>query len=277
MSSPLPLEDLFTDVIGKAQRGLKISDDVLAEKAGVFPASLSELKSGVFNESAISKIAPVLGLDAASLVVMAQSTWRPHPIQMEGLAQFNTPFDDMTVNSYVVWDPATRLAAAFDSGASCAPMLDFIKRFGLNLEFVFLTHTHPDHIADIYKLRVETGNPTLFYNEREQWKNGRAFTIREADNWELGSLSIEARSTWGHSKGGTSYVVSGLTKPVVVVGDALFASSMGGGMISYADALQTNREQLFTLPDQTIVCPGHGPLTTIGEEKAHNPFYPEFK
>jgi glyoxylase-like metal-dependent hydrolase (beta-lactamase superfamily II) len=61
------------------------------------------------------------------------------------------------------------------------------------------------------------------------------------------------------------------------VGDALFAGSMGGGMVSWEQALRTNRAQLFSLPDDTIVVPGHGPLTTIGEEKAHNPFYPEFK
>jgi glyoxylase-like metal-dependent hydrolase (beta-lactamase superfamily II) len=90
-------------------------------------------------------------------------------------------------------------------------------------------------------------------------------------------LKIEARLTWGHSRGGTSCYITGLARPVVVVGDALFASSMGGGMISYSDALKTNLDQLFTLPDDTIVCPGHGPLTSIGEEKAHNPFYPSFK
>ena len=96
-------------------------------------------------------------------------------------------------------------------------------------------------------------------------------------HFEWGGLRIAPKSTWGHSKGGISYVVTGLAKPLVVVGDALFASSMGGGMVSFADALSTNRKELFTLPDETIVCPGHGPLTTIGEEKAHNPFYPEFK
>jgi glyoxylase-like metal-dependent hydrolase (beta-lactamase superfamily II) len=57
----------------------------------------------------------------------------------------------------------------------------------------------------------------------------------------------------------------------------MFAGSMGGGMISWADALRTNREKIFTLPDETLLCPGHGPLTTVGEEKRHNPFYPEFK
>ena len=52
---------------------------------------------------------------------------------------------------------------------------------------------------------------------------------------------------------------------------------MGGGMISYQDALATNRSEIFTLPDNTVVCPGHGPMTSVGEEKAHNPFFPDFK
>jgi glyoxylase-like metal-dependent hydrolase (beta-lactamase superfamily II) len=62
-----------------------------------------------------------------------------------------------------------------------------------------------------------------------------------------------------------------------VVGDAIFAGSMGGGLVSYADALANNRKSIFTLPDDTVICPGHGPLTTVGEEKQHNPFYPEFQ
>jgi glyoxylase-like metal-dependent hydrolase (beta-lactamase superfamily II) len=60
---------------------------------------------------------------------------------------------------------------------------------------------------------------------------------------------------------------------VAVVGDALFATSMGGGAISYQDAVSTNRSEIFSLPDETIVCPGHGPLTTVGWEKIHNPFF----
>ena len=78
-------------------------------------------------------------------------------------------------------------------------------------------------------------------------------------------------------KGGTTYAVSGLARPVAVVGDAMFAGSMGGGKVSYADALRTNREHILSLPDETIVCPGHGPMSSVGEEKGHNPFFPEFK
>jgi glyoxylase-like metal-dependent hydrolase (beta-lactamase superfamily II) len=64
--------------------------------------------------------------------------------------------------------------------------------------------------------------------------------------------------------------------PVAIVGDAIFAGSMGGGMVSYEDALRTNRDKIMTLPDKTILCPGHGPITSVGEEKKYNPFFPEF-
>ena len=77
--------------------------------------------------------------------------------------------------------------------------------------------------------------------------------------------------------GGLTYVITGLARPVAIVGDALFAGSMGGGVVSYADALETNRREIFTLPDDTVICPGHGPMTSVAEEKHHNPFYPEFK
>ena len=71
-------------------------------------------------------------------------------------------------------------------------------------------------------------------------------------------------------------MVNGLGQDIAIVGDAIFAGSMGGGMVSYEDALMTNREKIMTLPDETILCPGHGPITTVGEEKKYNPFFPEF-
>ena len=92
----------------------------------------------------------------------------------------------------------------------------------------------------------------------------------------IDSLSIKAKHTHGHSVGGMTYLIEGLAKPVAVVGDAIFAGSMGGGMVSYEDALLTNREKIMSLPDDTILCPGHGPLTTVGEEMQNNPFFPEF-
>jgi hydroxyacylglutathione hydrolase len=273
----IPLEDLFSDVLGKAQRGLRLADDDVAAAAGIDPARLAAAKDGHFDEETLLKVAPVLHLHGPSLVAMARAAWMPRPIQMAGLAQFNTTFGDMTVNAFVIWDPASKRAAAFDTGATAQPMIDFITRNGLTLERIFITHTHGDHIADLAALQRGTHCQAALSHSKEPCPGTETFDIDGTTAWSLGSLHIEPRSTHGHARGGVSYVITGLAQPVAVVGDALFASSMGGGMVSYADALATNRKELFTLPDDTILCPGHGPCSTVAEEKTHNPFYPEFK
>lgn len=272
----IPLEDLHTDVLGKTQRGLKLDDATLAVKAGITLEQLAAAKAGD-SLGHIGALCAALHLHAPSLLAMARSEWRPAPVSLDGLAQFNTPFDDMTVNAYVVFDPVSKQAAAFDTGATAQPMADFIRSSGLKLTHVFITHTHPDHIADIDGLRDLSPDVQVLTNAMEPAPTATPFEIGSAPQWGVGSLTITPRLTTGHSKGGTSYIISGLARPVAVVGDALFASSMGGGMVSFPDALATNHAQLFTLADETIVCPGHGPLTSIGEEKLHNPFYPEYK
>ena len=191
--------------------------------------------------------------------------------EIEGLAQFNTTYHDMTVNAYLIWDPATREAVAFDTGADCQEMLQRIEKENLSVKLILLTHAHPDHVADLRRLRKATGAP-VYISEFENRKRERKQSRKESA-FELDHCEIEARLTSGHSPGGMTYVVTGLSRPVAIVGDSLFAGSMGGGNVSYEDALRNNREKILTLPDETIICPGHGPMTTVGEEKAHNPFF----
>lgn len=265
----LPLEDFFTDVITKAQRGLGMTETALAAKSGLSLPSLQMVKAGTVDEESLFKIATALHLHAPSLIAMAHQSWKPQPVELEGLAQFNTTFDDMTVNAYLIWDRETGLAAAFDTGADAKPIMDFIKSRGLRLDAIYLTHTHPDHVADIATLRT-AGQP-LRASRREPWEGAELFDCGK--EFTLGHIRIETRQTWGHSRGGVTYVIDGLERPAAIVGDAVFASSMGGGIISYADALATNRKEIFSLPNDTIICPGHGPLTTVGEEKQNNPFY----
>jgi 3-hydroxyisobutyrate dehydrogenase len=271
----IPLEDSFADIVAKAQRGLKLPDEVLAAKSGVPLETLLKVKAGEVDEEALPKLAAVLDLGADALLAMARKAWFPRPRAMAGLAQFNTPHEDMTVNSYLVWDGSTGEAIAFDTGATCQPMLDFAREKGLHIRLILLTHTHIDHVMDLERLRGETG-ASAWVCELENFE-GMAESFREGKTFTVGRLTIDTRQTSGHAAGGITFVVKGLAAPVAIIGDAIFAGSMGGGLISYAEALESNRRKIFTLSDETILCPGHGPLTTVGEEKEHNPFYAEFQ
>jgi hydroxyacylglutathione hydrolase len=267
----IPLEDNVGDIIGKAQRGLGISDSELARRAGISSQALRKLREGDFDESPLQSIAPALDLDGRALCNLAKGQWQPKKIEaFDGLEQFNTDYHGMAVNAYLVWDPATRVAAAFDTGADSSQTSRFANRHNLKIQFILLTHAHVDHVADLPRLREETG-AEVFAPAREPVAGGEA--VEEGKEFRLGKLRIEARLTWGHSQGGITYVVTGLAHPVAVVGDSLFAGSMGGGNVSYRDALRNNLEKILTLPDETIICPGHGPMTTVGEEKEHNPFF----
>ncbi len=267
----IPLEDNFADIIGKAQRGLGLSDTQLAEKARVNSQTVRKLREGEFDELTVLRIAPVLGLAARALCELATGRWQPPKIgEIDGLAQFATRYHDMAVNSYLVWDRSSREAAAFDTGADCAGMLKLATKENLSIELILLTHAHSDHVADLPRLREETG-AEVFAPEREPVPG--AEKIDEGKRFRVGKIDIEARLTWGHSPGGMTFVVTGLGRPVAIVGDSLFAGSMGGGTVSYNDAVRNNLEKILTLPDETIICPGHGPMTTVREEKRHNPFF----
>ena len=264
----LPMEDNFADVVSKAQRGLDIADRDLAARAGISLAELALIKAEHYDAAALRKLAPVLGLCAQALAALPE--YRPAAVAIAGLASFSTTYRGMRVNSYLACDAGSGDAAAFDTGADCAPMLEALRSGHFKLRGIFLTHTHGDHIADLARLRSETGAP-VFVSSREPLSGAERFEPGGAVT--CGRLRIETRSTWGHSRGGTTYLLDGLERPVAVVGDALFAGSMGGGRVSYADALRTNRKEILSLAPETLLCPGHGPLTTVAEERAHNPFF----
>src|SRR3954462_13782784 len=125
----IPLEDNVSDIVGKAQRGLGISDSQLAESAGLSADEVRKVRSWDLSGDAIERAAPVLKLNAAALRKLAAGEWEPETIgDIDGLAAFNTTYADMTVNAYLVWDPATRDAVAFDTGADCSAMLKRIEK-----------------------------------------------------------------------------------------------------------------------------------------------------
>jgi hydroxyacylglutathione hydrolase len=269
----IPLEDNFNDVINKAQRGWKISDEDLAQRAEVSLEDLAAVKAGKPLEAVIRRVARHLKLSPDALEVLAHKRWYPQlPDFPKGFAIFNTPYEDMTVNSYLIWDPRARQAAAFDTGATCQAMLDLIHAEDLTLRYIFLTHTHEDHIADLPRLAAET-KAEVWASEPEPVDYPGAKAFKENAHFHVGSLSVKTLFTFGHSPGMTTYFVTGLSWPLAIVGDSIFASSMGGSPTHFADQFRNNKEKIFSLPRDTVLACGHGPLTTLAQEKQHNPFF----
>jgi hydroxyacylglutathione hydrolase len=267
----LPLEDAFNDVLGKAVRGLGKSISQLSAETGLAAEKIRAVLDGDFDPSAVRSLAGSLGLAGERVVALGEGSYVPAPVGAEGLRQFRTPFEDFIVNSYLVWDPDSKCGALFDTGSDAGDMLDGAAALGVRIEQIFITHSHGDHIYDLDRAIEKTGAhawaPKLDeVDGAETFSAGREFLI--------GGLRVESRLTCGHARGGVTYVVHGLAQLVAVCGDALFAGSMGGGLVSYEDALRTNRGAIFSLPDGTILAPGHGPMTTVGEQRISNAFFP---
>ena len=266
----MTLEDTHADILQKARRGLGLDIETAARRAGLSTAAFGRILEPSPDPVALKAAALALGLDPRSLEAIARGAYHPGFGQIpKGLHVFGTPFGDMMVNSYLVRDPQTGRAAAFDTGSDCDGLLETVRTLQLGLESVFLTHAHGDHIYDLDRL-VEKSDAGAW--AAEPVPGARLFG--PGTRFSIGTLKVSTLLTCGHSPAGITYLIDGLSRPVAIVGDALFAGSMGGGTVSYQDALTTTRTRILGLPADTLLCPGHGPLTTVALERANNPFFP---
>ncbi|HTY87329.1 MAG TPA: MBL fold metallo-hydrolase [Candidatus Acidoferrum sp.] len=271
------LEDHIGDIIRKA----RAMNDVSADAAAA-AAAISETELAVLEETGRSGARPNyaalagrLGLNPAKLEAIADG-WLPVPKDLSRwreLRVFTTAGEGLTVNCYLVWDEVTREAALFDTGLDAKPILDCLAAEQLQLRHVFITHSHWDHVEALPairaawpKVRVHSGSKSAPVDQRN----------KPSEILPLGGLRVTHRETPGHAEDGVTYLVGNWQEDaphVAIVGDAIFAGSIGRGNQSWDLARQKVREQILTLPPETLLCPGHGPLTTVVEEKAHNPFF----
>ncbi|MBI4025482.1 MAG: MBL fold metallo-hydrolase [Verrucomicrobia bacterium] len=278
---PLPLEDAWNDVLGKAVRGTGIDEKNLAASANIIPSQLKSILGGERpSEDTLRRLAIAVGLRPGPFLDLAFQRYQPAPFdaaRWPGVVQVPTRYMDMIVNSYLVWDAVSREAALFDTGADLAPARAIIERERLKLSALCITHMHGDHIAVLDDV-LKTYRPRFYAPKDEPAPNapgGNAILIEEGAEISIGALKGRALLTDGHSAGHLTYVFtapSGWPAPVAVVGDALFAGSMGGGVVSYSRLRDNVRNKILTLPPATLLCPGHGPTTTVGEEDEHNSF-----
>ncbi len=271
------LEDNWDDVVGKAARGLGKNAGTLAAESGLDRQKIAALLEGRLDEESLLRVAPALRLDPASLLALARGEYHPRLSPPEGLIPFDFPFPvpgyaEMRVNAYLVHASGDPDTLVFDCGGRPAAIAAALRDHHLRAAALFLTHTHRDHTAGIDVLREDTG-ATLYTPAGEPYPG--ATPVSPGDTLSFGPLKVSVRDTSGHSPGGTTYVIDGAAQPLAIVGDALFAGSAGGAPNNWEDALDRIRKQILSLPDSTILCPGHGPITSVAREKKQNPLFPE--
>jgi len=196
---------------------------------------------------------------------------------------------DYGTNCYIIQCPKTGATAIVDPGTPAAWIKEHLATHGLAISLILLTHGHLDHIGGVEWVKSFSGAPVLVHPDDLQMLcdpllNGSARfggdpiklagadrLVRHGDIVQLGSLQLQVFHTPGHSPGGICFYTPGY----LISGDALFAGSIGrtdlpGG--NYEVLKRAIHAHLFTLPDETVVYPGHGPTTTIGDEREYNPF-----
>ena len=270
----IPIEDNFNDVIAKAQRGYGISDAELASRAEITAEDLAAVKGGEANLPVLRRLARHLQLSPDALEILAKKTAYPRaPVFPRGFAFFNTRHEDMTVNNYLVWDNKTREAAIIDTGADATELLELIDTHRLRVKHVLLTHAHEDHVAALPQILAAT-RADVWLHEREPADavpGARRFV--DNDYFHLGVIAIKCLPTWGHTPGQTTFYVQGLSWPLALCGDSLFSASVGGSPTHFREQVKNTRARIFSLPKDTVIGPGHGPITTLAHERKYNPFF----
>jgi hydroxyacylglutathione hydrolase len=197
------------------------------------------------------------------------------------------PLGVFQTNCYLLVDEETEQAAIIDPGQDPDPLLAAIE--GLNVVGIWLTHAHLDHIAGLAEVKAATGAEVLIHENEKDWLTDPMLNgsgrypeyiepitgpsadrlLKAGDVLMLGNTKFEVRFAPGHTPGHVVFVTDGM----VFAGDTLFYGSIGrtdlpGG--NTAQLVKSIREQLYTLPEDTVVYPGHGPETTIGRERKEN-------
>jgi hydroxyacylglutathione hydrolase len=253
------LEDDFTYVLKKALRGQALSLEDVADKSGLPGQQLGSFSRGRFDPHIAAVLAETLGLSPEAYA--AHMEYHPDLLELPDIQRLVLPFNGDHVNAWLVSKGTQHLL--FDTGNDPESAIAELARLKIEPSAVFLTHGHPDHISGMDAFSVPKYGPRI----------DGAIHVDPGTRFTLDEISLRAVDLSGHFNPSLGYIIEGLSQPVLVAGDAIFAGSIGGcDREHYHDAILRIKAALASLGDHTVILPGHGPPTTVGGEKRGNPF-----
>jgi glyoxylase-like metal-dependent hydrolase (beta-lactamase superfamily II) len=273
----IALEDDPGDILRKASRGVGIDAAELGRRTGIDSGAIGAwIKgSGVPTDDQARAIAVVLRLDPGKFADAAARRWYPGAEVAPDVRHH--PHDPHPSNGYLFFLQDGKTAALIDPAGYPKTLLNAVNEGPYSLRYILITHKHADHCDATADVARAFPDAQIVMHRADVKAIGslasRAIPVVDGDELAFGDdATIRMLHTPGHTDGSSCF----LFRSTLFSGDTLFAGSVGGifaDVSTYDDLLASVKFKLFALDDATVVMPGHGPPTTIGEEKAHNPFF----
>lgn len=272
----MALEDEFSDILTKAMRGTGTGVAALAKATGLPGDAIGAWAAGrgVPGEREAREIASALKLDSEKFADAAAQRWHPDALRLPDVRHH--PQNPHPSNGYVFFLDGGKRAALVDPAGIAANLLRILRDGQYHLEYILITHKHRDHCDATEDVAAHFPLAKVVMHAADVAAIGRladkALRVKDGEDLPFGDVRIRMLHTPGHTDGSSSYTF----KSTIFTGDTLFAGSVGGAYgdaSTYEDILNSVKSRIFTLPDDTVVMPGHGPPSKVAWEKAHNPFF----